>query len=95
METLAWVEMWAFTPGACFFSRESTPTSARMAASTPAAWRNSSHSGRRAASSLRGMVLQVTWTATPRLWHSSTACLSSSGVKLPAKERMPKSGPAR
>ena len=69
--------------------------SARITASTPRLSRYSSHSGRRAASSLRGMVLQVTWTATPRLWHSSTACFSSSGVKLPAKERIPKSGPAR
>ncbi len=87
--------MWAFTLGACFFSRESTPTSARMAASTPSSWRYSSHSGIRAISPLRGMVLQVTWMATPRLWHRATACFSSSGVKLPAKERMPKSVPAR
>ncbi len=57
--------------------------------------RYSSHSGRRATSLFRGMVLQVTWTRMPRRWQSSTASFSASGVKLPAKERMPKVVPAR
>ena len=92
---LAWVEMWHWTRGACRLARESTPTSARMTASTPTSFRYSSHWGSRAASSLRGMVLQVTWTRTPWLWHSATAAFSSSGVKLPAKERIPKALPAR
>ena len=41
------------------------------------------------------MVLQVTWTRTPFLWHRATARFSSSGVKFPAKERIPKVVPAR
>ena len=93
--TPAWVEMWSWRWGACFWARRKTPRSATMAASTPTLSRYSSHSGSRSTSPHRGMVLQVTWTRTPRLWHSSTAVRSSLWSKLPAKARMPKSLPAR
>ena len=43
----------------------------------------------------RGMILTVQWTFTPAAWASCTAFGSSSGVKLPVNERMPKLVPAR
>ena len=71
------------------------PKSATMRASTPASFKSSRCSGRRTISSFRGMVLMVQWTRTPWLWAKRTASRSSSGVKFPAKARIPKSVPAR
>ena len=44
---------------------------------------------------IAGMILTVQWTFTPAAWASCTAFGSSSGVKLPVNERMPKLVPAR
>ena len=76
-------------------AKASTPTSARMTAVTPASSSSSNHWGRRAISSLRGMVLHVTCRSTPRSRQSFAARRSSSGEKFPAKERMPNVLPAR
>ena len=41
------------------------------------------------------MVFTVAWTFTPCRWAKSTARGSSSSLKFPAKDRMPKDVPAR
>ena len=92
---LAWVEMCRSHRGAYFPAMVKAPRSATIRASTPASASRSRCSGRRAASSFRGMVLMVQWTRTPWLWAKATAWGSSSSEKFPAKARIPKLVPAR
>ena len=90
-----WVEMWRSHLGAYFPASVNAPRSAKISASTPASFKRSRCLGRRATSSLRGIVFTVTWTRTPWSCANFTALGSSSGVKLPANERMPKLVPAK
>ena len=90
-----WVEMCRSQWGAYRPASMKAPRSARINASTPAASSSSRYPGSRGTSSPRGMVFTVTWTRTPRSWARATARGSSSGVKFPAKERIPKLVPAK
>ena len=92
---LCCVEMWRSHLGAYLPASVNAPRSAKISASTPRSFSRSRCSGSRATSSLRGMVFTVTWTRTPWSCAKRTASGSSSAVKLPANERIPKLVPAR
>ena len=76
---LAWGEMWHWTWGAYCLARANTPTSARIIASTPSA----------------GACAQPCRYQYALMEEKRPGEYSSSGEKLPAKERIPKAFPAR
>ena len=85
----ACVEMCMGKFGTCVLQSFSTPRSATISASTPAASAAFKKSGMVSISSLRGRVLQVKYTFTPCLWAKSTAFCSASIVKFFGPARIP------
>ena len=64
-----WVETWRSTWGATCLAKARTPKSERIKASTPMSWQAAKKEGSSSNSWLRGKVLQVTYTFTPRSWQ--------------------------